>query len=172
METMIQQHELTEQDYRGERLADWPREPRGNNDLLNLTQPQIIRAIHEAFLDAGAEALDNAALIREQYRGIRPAPGYPANPDQRQKRVVRDLLDADNSTGIGLTESPAMWPAAVVSGWYFSNPESQYFAVGKIDIDQVADYARREGLSLEQAERNPAPNPGYAESPGDWRRAP
>jgi 5-methyltetrahydrofolate--homocysteine methyltransferase len=118
----------------------------------------------EAWGYAVDEALDTAELIKEQYRGIRPAPGYPANPDHRQKLAIWKLLDVDNSAGIGLTESLAMWPAAAVSGWYFSHPESQYFAVAKIDRDQAADYARRAGLSLAEAESNLAPNLGYLPS--------
>ena len=113
---------------------------------------------------AADETLDSAALIKEQYRGIRPAPGYPANPDHRQKHVIWDLLEVEQATGISLTESLAMWPAASVSGWYFSHPESQYFAVGKIARDQVADYARRAGINLQEAEANLAPNLGYLEA--------
>ncbi len=115
----------------------------------------------EAWGYAVNETLRTAELIKEQYRGIRPAPGYPANPDHRQKLAIWKLLDVDNSAGISLTESLAMWPAAAVSGWYFSHPESQYFAVAKIDRDQAADYARRAGLSLAEAESNLAPNLGY-----------
>ncbi len=110
---------------------------------------------------APAEDLDNAALIKERYRGIRPAPGYPANPDHRQKLAIWELLDVGASAGIELTETLAMWPAAAVSGWYFSHPDARYFAVGKIDRDQVADYARREGLETRAAELNLAPNLGY-----------
>ena len=116
---------------------------------------------------AADEDLDRAELISESYRGIRPAPGYPANPDHRQKLVLWDLLAVESNAGIGLTESLAMTPAAAVSGWYFAHPEARYFAVGKLAPDQVADYARREGLSLEAAERNLAPNLGY--SPDDAR---
>jgi 5-methyltetrahydrofolate--homocysteine methyltransferase len=124
----------------------------------------------EAWGYAADESLDNAALIKEQYRGIRPAPGYPANPDHRQKLAIWDLLDVEQAAGIGLTESLAMWPAAAVSGWYFSHPESQYFAVGKIDRDQVADYAHRAGISLQDAEANLAPNLGYLEDAESSRR--
>ena len=115
----------------------------------------------EAWGYASDESLDNAELIKEQYRGIRPAPGYPANPDHRQKLAIWDLLDVESVAGVGLTDSLAMWPAAAVSGWYFSHPESRYFAVGKIDSDQVADYARRATLNLAEAEANLAPNLGY-----------
>ena len=107
------------------------------------------------------EMLNNAALIKEQYRGIRPAPGYPANPDHAQKLAIWELLGVEQAAGISLTESLAMWPAAAVSGWYFSHPESQYFAVGKIAQDQVADYALRAGVKLLAAEENLAPNLGY-----------
>jgi 5-methyltetrahydrofolate--homocysteine methyltransferase len=110
---------------------------------------------------ASNEALDQAEIIKEQYRGIRPAPGYPANPDHQQKLVIWDLLEVEQATGISLTESLAMWPASAVSGWYFSHPESEYFAVGKIAQDQVADYARRAAVSLAAAEENLAPNLGY-----------
>ena len=107
------------------------------------------------------ERLSGDELIAEKYRGIRPAPGYPANPDHRQKLVLWDLLRVADNCAIELTESLAMTPAAAVSGWYFSHPEARYFAVGKLDRDQVADYARREGLGLALAERNLAPNLGY-----------
>jgi len=107
------------------------------------------------------EALDNEALIREAYRGIRPAPGYPACPDHRQKETIWQLLDVEASTGMRLTESFAMWPAASVSGFYFSHPESRYFAVGKIGRDQVEDYARRCGLSVKETEYWLGPNLGY-----------
>jgi len=119
---------------------------------------------------AADETLDNAALIKEQYRGIRPAPGYPANPDHTQKLAIWDLLDVEQTAGIALTESLAMWPAAAVSGWYFSHPEAQYFAVGKIAEDQVADYARRAGISLQDAEARLAPNLGYLEAAETTRR--
>jgi len=115
----------------------------------------------EAWGYASNEALDQAEIIKEQYRGIRPAPGYPANPDHQQKLVIWDLLEVEQATGISLTESLAMWPASAVSGWYFSHPESEYFAVGKIAQDQVADYARRAAVSLAAAEKNLAPNLGY-----------
>jgi 5-methyltetrahydrofolate--homocysteine methyltransferase len=119
---------------------------------------------------ASDETLDKAALIKEQYLGIRPAPGYPANPDHRQKTVIWELLGVEDATGISLTESLAMWPAASISGWYFSHPQSQYFAVGKIDRDQLVDYARREGLSVAEAEKNLAPNLGYLTQDHDARQ--
>ncbi|MFN7183464.1 MAG: methionine synthase [Thermomonas haemolytica] len=99
------------------------------------------------------EALDNAALIAERYRGIRPAPGYPACPEHSEKQVLFDLLGAPARAGITLTEHFAMSPAASVSGYYFSHPDSRYFVVGRVSKEQVADYARRKGVPLAQAER-------------------
>ena len=107
------------------------------------------------------EHLDNDALIGEKYRGIRPAPGYPACPEHTEKATLWTLLDVRERTGIELTESMAMWPGAAVSGWYFSHPQSQYFVVGRLAQDQVADYARRKGWTLAEAERWLAPNLGY-----------
>jgi 5-methyltetrahydrofolate--homocysteine methyltransferase len=107
------------------------------------------------------ETLTNDQLIREDYRGIRPAPGYPACPDHTEKAKLWELLDAKRQTGIVLTESFAMYPAAAVSGWYFAHPEARYFAIGKIDRDQSTDYARRKGLSVAEVERWLAPNLGY-----------
>ena len=103
------------------------------------------------------ETLDNAALIKEAYQGIRPAPGYPACPDHLAKRGLFDLLDVPNRAGISLTESCAMWPAAAVSGFYLAHPAAQYFAVSKIGNDQLEDWARRCGLSVEEARRWLAP---------------
>jgi 5-methyltetrahydrofolate--homocysteine methyltransferase len=100
---------------------------------------------------AANEDLDNESLIRERYQGIRPAPGYPACPEHSEKSTLFRLLDASATTGIRLTESFAMLPAASVSGWYFSHPESRYFGVGKIAGDQVEDYAKRKGISAEAA---------------------
>ncbi len=99
------------------------------------------------------ETLDNDALIAERYRGIRPAPGYPACPDHNQKRTLFDLLEVTENAGITLTESLAMFPAASVSGWYYSHPESRYFSIGRIGEDQVADYAERTGMDIETAKR-------------------
>ena len=111
------------------------------------------------------EALDNADLIAERYRGIRPAPGYPACPEHTEKRRLFALLEAERHTGIRLTESCAMLPAAAVSGWYFSHPAARYFGIGKIGRDQVADYAARKGWSLAEAVRWLAPNLGPARLP-------
>ena len=110
---------------------------------------------------AAEEALDNDALIAERYVGIRPAPGYPACPEHTEKRTLWELLDVEATTGIELTESMAMWPGAAVSGWYFSHPDSQYFVVGRLARDQVADYAERKGWTLAEAERWLSPNLGY-----------
>jgi 5-methyltetrahydrofolate--homocysteine methyltransferase len=107
------------------------------------------------------EHLDNEALIGERYVGIRPAPGYPACPEHTEKETLFALLDVTRRTGIELTESMAMWPGAAVSGWYYSHPQSQYFVVGRLAQDQVADYARRKGWTLAEAERWLGPNLGY-----------
>ncbi|BBX60503.1 Methionine synthase [Mycobacterium shottsii] len=107
------------------------------------------------------EQLDNEALIGERYVGIRPAPGYPACPEHTEKTTLFELMDVTKRTGIELTESMAMWPGAAVSGWYFSHPQSQYFVVGRMAQDQVADYARRKGWPLTEAERWLGPNLGY-----------
>jgi 5-methyltetrahydrofolate--homocysteine methyltransferase len=107
------------------------------------------------------ESLNNEELIKERYTGIRPAPGYPACPEHTAKQALWQLLDVKAAAGIELTESMAMWPGASVSGWYFSHPQSQYFAVGRIGRDQVADYARRKGWTVAQAEKWLGPNLGY-----------
>lgn len=107
------------------------------------------------------EELDNDALIAEKYVGIRPAPGYPSCPEHTEKVTLFTMMDVTERTGIELTESMAMWPGAAVSGWYFSHPQSQYFVVGRLAQDQVADYARRKGWTLQEAERWLAPNLGY-----------
>ena len=110
---------------------------------------------------APQEHLAGDALIREEYQGIRPAPGYPACPDHTEKATLWRLLDADRTAGIRLTESFAMFPTAAVSGFYFSHRQAHYFGVGKIDKDQVVSYAQRKGLELSEAERWLAPNLGY-----------
>jgi 5-methyltetrahydrofolate--homocysteine methyltransferase len=108
-----------------------------------------------------AEKLSNEQLIDEEYRGIRPAPGYPSQPDHTEKRILFDLLEAERNTGIRLTESYAMWPAASVCGLYFAHPEARYFAVDRITREQVEDYARRKGMTVAEIERWLAPNLGY-----------
>jgi 5-methyltetrahydrofolate--homocysteine methyltransferase len=118
-----------------------------------------VRKLHWGF--AADESLSNEELIRENYRGIRPAPGYPACPEHTEKAEIWRLLDVNRHTGMVLTESFAMWPGAAVSGWYFSHPESKYFAVAQIQRDQVEDYAARKGMSVSEVERWLAPNLGY-----------
>ncbi|MEL7310556.1 MAG: methionine synthase [Pseudomonadota bacterium] len=120
---------------------------------------------------AGDEVLDNEALIDEAYRGIRPAPGYPACPDHTIKSTLFDLLEAEARTGVALTESFAMAPAASVSGWYFAHPESRYFALGQIGQDQVEDYARRRSMTVESVERWLAPVLGYERQNSDQKDA-
>jgi 5-methyltetrahydrofolate--homocysteine methyltransferase len=110
---------------------------------------------------AAGEQLTNEDLIAEAYRGIRPAPGYPACPDHTEKAKLWELLDVEASIGLRLTDSFAMYPTAAVSGFYFSHPEAKYFAVGKIDRDQVESYAARKNFSIHEAERWLAPNLGY-----------
>jgi len=107
------------------------------------------------------ENLSHEDLIKERYRGIRPAPGYPAQPDHTEKRALFDLLQAEQYAGVHLTESFAMTPASSVSGLYFSSPDAKYFALGKIERDQVEDYARRKGMELREVERWLAPNLNY-----------
>ena len=116
---------------------------------------------------ASGETLGNEALIGEQYRGIRPAPGYPACPDHTEKQTLFELLDAQASAGVRLTESFAMLPAASVSGLYFAHPDSRYFGVSKIERDQVRDYAARKNLSIAEVERWLAPVLGYDPTPGE-----
>ena len=107
------------------------------------------------------EDLDNEDLIAERYQGIRPAMGYPASPDHSEKDLLWELLDAEANTGIWLTESKAMVPTAAVSGLYFAHPEARYFAVGKLNRDQVEDYAGRKGMDLARVERWLGPNLAY-----------
>ena len=110
---------------------------------------------------AREERLDHEALIEERYQGIRPAPGYPACPDHTEKLLLWELLDVEKNTGITLTESLAMVPTAAVSGWYFSHPKSRYFGVGKINEDQVHNYARRKGMDVKTIERWLGTHLGY-----------
>jgi 5-methyltetrahydrofolate--homocysteine methyltransferase len=119
------------------------------------------KRVREFFGYGQTEALSNEALIREEYRGIRPAPGYPACPDHTEKGKLWKLLDVEEAIGLSLTESYAMTPASSVSGFYFAHPESKYFNVGKIDRDQVMEYAKRKGMSIEETERWLGPNLGY-----------
>jgi 5-methyltetrahydrofolate--homocysteine methyltransferase len=122
---------------------------------------RLHQRVRTEFWGYSDESLSNEDLIAERYRGIRPAPGYPACPDHTEKRTIWDLLDVERTTGIQLTESMAMWPGASVSGTYFSHPQSQYFVVGRLGRDQVADYAERKGWTMAEAERWLSPNLGY-----------
>lgn len=110
------------------------------------------------------ESLSNEDMIAEKYRGIRPAPGYPACPDHTEKRTIFELLDAEAATGVSLTEHFAMLPAASVSGMYFAHPDARYFAVDRISEDQAESYAQRKGVPLAEIERWLSPNLGYEPS--------
>ena len=155
----------------GEKIAEFKA---ANDDYSAILLESIADRLAEAFAERmhqrvreefwgyqPDEHLDNADLIGEKYVGIRPAPGYPACPEHTEKLTLWELMDVKERTGIELTESMAMWPGASVSGWYFSHPQSQYFVVGRLAQDQVADYARRKGWTLQEAERWLAPNLGY-----------
>ncbi len=152
---------------------------RENDDYQSIMVKALADRLAEAFAEwlhervrkeywgfAADESLTDEDLIRERYRGVRPAPGYPACPDHTEKRLIFDLLGAEARTGISLTESCAMFPAASVSGFYLAHPDSRYFAVGRIERDQAEDYARRKGIPLEEAERWLATHLNYA--PGDY----
>jgi 5-methyltetrahydrofolate--homocysteine methyltransferase len=119
------------------------------------------RVRKEFWAYATDEHLQNDELIRETYCGIRPAPGYPACPDHTEKAILWSLLKPDESIDLTLTESFAMYPPAAVCGWYFSHPEARYFGIGKIQKDQVQDYARRKGMDIAEIERWLAPVLGY-----------
>src|SRR3569623_356037 len=128
---------------------------------------RLHQRVRKEFWGYGAdESLSNDELILERYRGIRPAPGYPAQPDHTEKGTLYELLKSER-IGVELTESFAMWPGAAVCGLYFSHPQAAYFGVGKIERDQVEDYARRKGGSVQDAERGLAPILNY-----DPRQAP
>ena len=147
---------------------------RANDDYSKIMVKALADRLAEAFAEAlhekvrrelwayaPGEKLTNEQVIAEEYSGIRPAPGYPAQPDHTEKRTLFTLLDAEKATGLKLTESYAMWPAAAVSGLYFSHPQSRYFGVGKIGRDQVEDYAARKDWSLAETERWLAPILNY-----------
>ncbi|MDQ3923974.1 MAG: methionine synthase [Actinomycetota bacterium] len=148
---------------------------RDDNDDYNAIMVQALAdRLSEAFAElmhervrkefwgyAADEQLDNEALIKEEYRGIRPAPGYPACPEHTEKGLLWDLLDAEKNSGIKLTESYAMYPPSAVSGFYFSHPDSRYFGVAEIGRDQASDYAKRKDMPLEEAEKWLAPNLAY-----------
>lgn len=124
---------------------------------------KLHQLIRTEFWGYTQESLSNEELVAEQYQGIRPAPGYPACPDHSQKETIFNLLEVEKNTGIFLTESLAMYPAASVSGFYFSHPEAKYFGLGMIEKDQVIDYAERKGISLSQAEKILYPVLNYKE---------
>ncbi len=159
----------------GHGVEEKAREFRNNNDDYSAIMLQALAdRLAEAFAEhlhervrrefwgyASDERLDNNALIKEQYRGIRPAAGYPACPEHTEKAVLWQWLDVEAATGISLTENFAMWPTAAVSGLYFAHPSSRYFGVGRIDRDQVEDYARRKGMEITEAERWLAPSLSY-----------
>ncbi|MCS6775672.1 MAG: methionine synthase [Chloroherpetonaceae bacterium] len=146
---------------------------RNNDDYYKIMAQALADRLAEAFAEhlhqiarrdwgyGREENLTNEDLIRERYRGIRPAPGYPACPDHTEKRTLFDLLDAERNAGITLTESFAMYPASAVSGYYFAHPDSRYFPVGKIERDQVADYATRKGVPVVVVEKWLAPILNY-----------
>ena len=153
-------------------VDEWADEYRDNLDDYNSI---MVKALADRFAEAFAEylhekvrkeiwgydtdeSLSNAELIKENYKGIRPAPGYPACPDHLEKPTIWKLLDVENKIGVTLTESMAMWPASSVSGYYFGNPESKYFGLGKIKEDQVIDYAKRRSISTDKATKWLSPN--------------
>jgi 5-methyltetrahydrofolate--homocysteine methyltransferase len=144
-----------------------------NDDYSSIMVKALADRLAEAFAErmhqrvrkefwgyAADETFANRELIEEKYRGIRPAPGYPAQPDHTEKATVFRLLEAER-IGVNLTESYAMWPGASVCGLYFAHPQSAYFGVGKIERDQVEDYARRKGWSVGECERWLAPILNY-----------
>ena len=147
---------------------------RANDDYSAIMVKALADRLAEAFAErlhqrvrkefwayAPDEALGNAELIAEKYRGIRPAPGYPAQPDHSEKATLFALLDGERRIGVKLTENFAMWPGASVCGLYFSHPDSHYFGVGKIERDQVEDYAARKGWTVAEAEKWLAPVLNY-----------
>jgi 5-methyltetrahydrofolate--homocysteine methyltransferase len=149
---------------------------RGHDDYSSI----MLKALADRFAEAAAEhfhervrrelwgyaneeSLTNEQLVREEYRGIRPAPGYPSCPDHTEKAKLWQLLDVERRTGIRLTESFAMYPTAAVSGWYLAHPEAHYFPLGMVARDQVEDYARRKGMPLEEAEKWLSASLGYGQ---------
>ncbi len=143
----------------------------GNDDYATIMIKALADRLAEAFAEylhervrrvewgyAPEESLAAEELIGESYRGIRPAPGYPACPEHSEKETLFRLLDARGNAGMSLTETFAMLPAASVAGWYFSHPDARYFGIGKIDDEQVADYARRKGITGPEAEKLLRPN--------------
>jgi len=156
LEEMVEKFEADHDDYHAimaKALADRLAEA--------LAERMHVRIRREYWGYTSDEGLDNNALISEKYQGIRPAPGYPACPDHTEKPMLWNLLDVEKNIGVRLTESFAMVPTAAVCGWYFSHPESRYFGVGKINRDQVRDYAKRKGMDTKETERWLGPNLGY-----------
>jgi 5-methyltetrahydrofolate--homocysteine methyltransferase len=156
LDALVAKHEAAHDDYSSilaKALAD---------RLAEAFAERLHQRVRQEFWGyARDEQLDNTALIKEEYQGIRPAPGYPACPDHTEKRALFDLLRAESNAGMQLTESFAMLPTASVSGWYFWRPEARYFGVGKIDRDQVEDYARRKGMDVATMQRWLAPSLNY-----------
>ena len=155
LETLVERFKRDHDDYNAimaQALAD---------RLAEAFAELLHKKAREVFGYGFGEHLSNEELTKEKYRGIRPAPGYPACPDHTEKRKLFALLEAEQNAGVHLTESCAMSPASSVSGWYFAHPDSQYFVVGKIARDQVADYAQRKGMEMNEAERWLAPNLSY-----------
>ena len=156
IETLLEQYEKDHDDYNSimvKALAD-----RLAEAFAELMHEKVRK---EIWGYANSENLDNEALISEKYQGIRPAPGYPACPDHTEKPILFDLMKVEEETGIKLTESNAMYPASSVSGFYFANENAKYFGLGKIEKDQIEDYAARKGMSLEEIEKWLAPNLSY-----------
>lgn len=156
IESLIEQYKADHDDYKEimvKALAD-----RLAEAFAELMHEKVRKEIWGYATD---EQLTNEELIKEKYKGIRPAPGYPACPDHTEKRTLFDLLDVEKNTGISLTESFAMYPASSVSGFYFAHPESRYFPVAKISKDQVEDYATRKGTNVKETEKWLAPNLNY-----------
>jgi 5-methyltetrahydrofolate--homocysteine methyltransferase len=159
-----------------EAIAD--RFARANDDYSSI----LIKALADRFAEAFAEAMHQRVrrefwayapdetfspneLVGEPYRGIRPAPGYPAQPDHTEKATLFELLDAERRIGVKLTESYAMWPGSSVSGLYIGHPEARYFGVAKVERDQVEDYARRKGMDVGEVERWLGPVLNYTRQP-------
>ena len=149
-----------------------------NDDYSSIMLKALADRLAEAFAErmhqlvrtdlwgyAADEQLSATELLAERFRGIRPAPGYPCQPDHSEKAILFDLLDAPNAIGVRLTESYAMWPGSSVSGLYFAHPESKYFGVGKIQRDQLESYAKRKGWTVEEAEHHTSPRSSTADLP-------
>ncbi len=149
-----------------EEVAIAERFERANDDYSSIMVKALADRFAEAFAErmheqvrreywgyAKDESFSNEELVSEAYAGIRPAPGYPAQPDHTEKRTLFDLLKAEDTTGVVLTESYAMWPGSSVSGLYIGHPDSYYFGVAKVERDQVEDYARRKGMEITEVER-------------------